>query len=39
MPQWSKIVRICISDGVPKRSLLVASVVGPVLNLINKGDA
>jgi hypothetical protein len=39
MPQWSKIVRICISDGVPKRSLLVAIVVGTVLNLINQGDA
>ena len=39
MPQWSKIVHICVSDGVPKRSLLVAIVVGTVLNLINQGDA
>jgi hypothetical protein len=39
MLQWSKIVRICISDGVPKRSLLVAIVVGTVLNLINQADA
>src|ERR1700738_5354901 len=38
MPQWSKIARICISDGVPKRSLLVAVVVVTVLNLINQGD-
>jgi acetyl esterase/lipase len=39
MPHWSKIVRICVSDGVPKRSLLVAIGVGTVLNLINQGDA
>jgi hypothetical protein len=39
MLQWSKIVCICISDGVPKRSLLVAIVVGTVLNLINQGGA
>jgi hypothetical protein len=39
MPHWSKIVRICVSDGVPKRSLLVAIIVGTVLNLINQGDA
>ncbi|MDB6105156.1 MAG: hypothetical protein JWO52_5155, partial [Gammaproteobacteria bacterium] len=32
-------VRLCVSDGVPKRSLLVAIVVGTVLNLINQGDA
>jgi hypothetical protein len=29
---------MCISDGVPKRSILVALVVGSVLNLINQGD-
>jgi len=39
MTPWSKIVHICVSDGVPKRSLLVAVVVGTVLNLINQGDA
>jgi hypothetical protein len=27
------------SDGVPRRSLLVALVVGTILNLINQGDA
>jgi hypothetical protein len=26
------------SDGVPKRSLIVAVIVGVVLNLINQGD-
>ena len=29
----------CISDGVPKRSLVVALIVGTILNLINQGDA
>jgi hypothetical protein len=28
-----------VSDGVPRRSLYVALVVGTVLNLINQGDA
>jgi hypothetical protein len=28
-----------VGDGVPRRSLLVALVVGTVLNLINQGDA
>lgn len=28
-----------VSDGVPKRSLLVALVIGTILNLINQGDA
>ena len=28
-----------VSDGVPRRSFLVALVVGAVLNLINQGDA
>jgi hypothetical protein len=31
--------RYAISDGVPKRSLIVALVVGTILNLINQGDA
>ena len=31
--------RCAISDGVPKRSLLVALIVGTILNLINQGDA
>jgi hypothetical protein len=28
-----------LSDGIPRRSLYVALVVGTVLNLINQGDA
>ncbi len=39
MPQWSRICVCCISDGVPKRSLVVALLVGTILNLINQGDA
>ena len=37
--RW-KIACLCaVSDGVPRRSLTVALVVGTVLNLINQGDA
>jgi hypothetical protein len=39
MSRWSQIVRYCVSEGVPKRSLGVAFIVGTVLNLINQGDA
>jgi hypothetical protein len=31
--------RCAFSDGVPRRSFLVALVVGTVLNVINQGDA
>jgi hypothetical protein len=31
--------RCAVSDGVPRRSLCVALVVGTILNLINQGDA
>jgi hypothetical protein len=36
---WRAAWRCAISDGVPLRSLIVALVVGTVLNLINQGDA
>ena len=36
---WREACRCAISDGVPQRSLIVALVVGTVLNLINQGDA
>jgi hypothetical protein len=39
MGRWSRIWLCCISDGVPKRSLGVALIVGTILNLINQGDA
>jgi hypothetical protein len=31
--------RFAFSDGVPRRSSIVAVVVGSILNLINQGDA
>jgi hypothetical protein len=30
---------LCVADGVPRRSLVVAALVGTLLNLINQGDA
>ncbi len=36
---WREAGRCAISGGVPRRSLIVALVVGTVLNLINQGDA
>ena len=36
---WRTAWRCATSDGVPRRSLIVALVVGSVLNLINQGDA
>jgi hypothetical protein len=39
MSRLSTICRYCVSDGVPRRSLLVALIVGTVLNLVNQGDA
>jgi hypothetical protein len=35
----ARIWSYAVSNGVPKRSLLVALVVGTILNLINQGDA
>lgn len=39
MSSWSSILRYCVRDGVPKRSLNVSLIVGSILNLINQGDA
>ena len=39
MTRWSRLCLFCISDGVPRRSFIVALVVGTILNLINQGDA
>ena len=36
---FRKVLRYATSDGVPRRSLVVALVVGTILNLINQGDA
>jgi hypothetical protein len=39
MSRLHTICRCCVSDGVPRRSFVVAVVVGVILNLINQGDA
>ena len=36
---WRAACRCAVSDGVPRHALIVALVVGTVLNLINQGDA
>ena len=33
-----RIIRLCFSGGIPKRSLIVAIIVGTILNLINQSD-
>jgi hypothetical protein len=38
-PRLWQICFYCVADGVPRRSLVVALIVGTVLNLINQGDA
>ena len=42
-PSFTSICKLgclcAVSEGVPRRSLYVALVVGTVLNLINQGDA
>jgi hypothetical protein len=35
---WKTACRYAVSDGVPRRSLWVALIVGTILNLINQGD-
>lgn len=40
--RMSRLRQIClysVSDGVPQRSVLVAMIVGTILNVINQGDA
>ncbi len=39
MARWRKICVSCVSEGVPRRSFVVALIVGTILNLINQGDA
>lgn len=39
MSRLSRVCALCLSDGVPKRSFIVALIVGTILNLINQGDA
>ena len=39
MSRLPQICLYCVSDGVPRRSFVVALIVGAILNLINQGDA
>ena len=39
MERAGRICHCAVSGGVPRRSLVVALIVGTVLNLINQGDA
>ena len=39
MVRVGRVCRCAVSDGVPRRSLVVALIVGTILNLINQGDA
>ena len=39
MSTWKRACVCAVSDGLPRRSLYVALVVGTVLNVINQGDA
>ena len=39
MASVGHVCRCAVSDGVPRRSLVVALLVGTILNLINQGDA
>jgi hypothetical protein len=39
MPPLQRMIRYCVSDGIPLRSAWVALVVGTILNVINQGDA
>lgn len=39
MPKLNTICRCACSEGIPRRSLYVALVVGTILNVINQGDA
>ena len=38
MHRWKLAYRYAISEGVPRRSLWMAVVIGTLLNLINQGD-
>ena len=39
MDRMGRICHCALSDGVPRRSFIVALIVGTILNLINQGDA
>lgn len=39
MGRFWTVCRCCVSGGVPRRSFIIALIVGTILNVINQGDA
>jgi len=39
MSKWRRGLALAVADGVPARALMMALVIGTILNLINQGDA
>ena len=39
MAGWRSVLGLAMQDGIPRRALTVALIVGTALNLINQGDA
>lgn len=37
--QRPSVLSLALSDGCPKRSFIVAAIVGTILNLLNQGDS
>ena len=37
-PAHPSIIRLAFTAGIPRRSFIVAVIVGAILNLINQGD-
>ncbi|MGH6879209.1 MAG: nitrate/nitrite transporter NrtS [Rhizomicrobium sp.] len=38
MSKLYAVCHCCVADGVPRRSLIYATIIGTILNLINQGD-
>jgi hypothetical protein len=38
-PAWRLVWRFAVSDGVPRRAFIVATIVGTVVSIINQADA
>ena len=36
---WRRALVLAMSDGVPARALMMALLIGTILNIINQGDA
>ncbi len=38
MNTWQRAARLAVSEGTPARALLMAAIIGTILNTINQGD-